>query len=65
MSSYIQGHDLLNFVSSRLYLAWYMLNILNVLFFFFEKNYQKLNLNIFSPKLGRVERDTGILRIPL
>lgn len=31
MSSYIQGHDLLNFVSSRLYLAWYVLDILNVL----------------------------------
>ena len=31
MSSYIQGYDFPNFVSSRLYLVWYVLDILNVL----------------------------------
>ena len=31
MSSYIQGYDFLNFVSSQLYLVWYVLDILNVL----------------------------------
>ena len=65
MSSYIQGYDFLNFVSSQLYLVWYVLDILNVLLKKKKKDYQKLNLNIFSPKLGHIERGTGIIRIPL